>query len=598
VVFLEDELDEPAGPITGEIAGIRERENDQLVAQLEAEASRLREQLQITVEEHESSIEEMKATNEELQSINEEYRSATEELETSKEELQSVNEELQTVNNELKTKIDEVLRAKDELQNLLGAMEIPTLFLDRELRIQRYTPSMQKLVNIMPGDRGRPISHLTHRLLYQEFVPDAEQILHNLVPVEREVRADNGDWYLARLRPYRTTKDKIDGVIITFINVTEIKQAERSLLQLSETLEEQVQQRTEQLNEANEKLSAASELFHNLFHANPIPTSLTRLADGLFLDINDAYLQFYELEREAVIGYTSQELNLPLAPDQRPGIVAQLKKEGMIRNLELEVAHPSGETRTILASIQHIHLVDDDALILTFNDITARVLMERQVRDVASNLTSSEQAERYRIARILHDDLQQNIFAVKMQLSFLQEALESNNVQALNTDLEQLDEWLAKAIATTRQLSIDLSPPVLHGEGLTEGCIWLAAQMKEQYGLEVSVHPNGVRAILEDDIRTLIFQTVRELLFNVVKHAETLKATLIFEQMDGHVRVIVSDDGKGFDTKVVMEDWKNAHGLLRMRDRLFLLGCSLQADSEPGNGTRIIIEAPIKPLTN
>ena len=178
MVFLEDEFDEEAEHAsTVEATESDERKDNKLVARLEAEVMRLREQLQITIEEYESSNEEMKASNEELQSINEEYRSATEELETSKEELQSINEELHTVNSEMKGKLDEILRGKDEMQNLLGAMEIPTLFLDRELTIQRYTPSMQQFFNIRPVDHGRPIAHLTHKLLYKEFTKDAEQVL-------------------------------------------------------------------------------------------------------------------------------------------------------------------------------------------------------------------------------------------------------------------------------------------------------------------------------------------------------------------------------------------------------------------------------------
>jgi len=340
----------------------------------------------------------------------------------------------------------------------------------------------------------------------------------------------------------------------------------------------------------------ASELFSMLFHANPIPTALTRLDNALFLDVNEAYLQYYELERQAVIGHTAEELKLPIEPHQREQIVARLLGEGIIRNLELQIEHPSRGTRTILLSLQPINFEDAEAVIATSIDITERVDAERQVRTVASSLTAGDQVERHRISRILHDELQQNIFAVKMQLTFLSEAIERNDLEGLKVDLRQLDDWLAEAIATTRQVSIDLSPPVLHGEGLAEAIIWLASQMKEQYGLDVSAHTNGVQAAFEDDIRVLVFQSVRELLFNVVKHSGVLKARLTFEQMNGKAYITVSDDGKGFDSQAMMEDWKAAHGLLRMRDRLFLLGCNLEVKSEPDNGTQITIEAPVKDM--
>src|SRR6185295_9926195 len=218
----------------------------------------------------------------------------------------------------------------------------------------------------------------------------------------------------------------------------------------------------------------------------------------------------------------------------------------------------------ILLSLQLIKSEDVEAVITTSTDITERVDAEQQVRAVASNLTASDQTERHRISRILHDDLQQHIFAVKMQLTFLGEAIEKKDFEGLRLDLNQLDKWLTEAIATTRQLSVDLSPPILHGEGLVEAVIWLAAQMKEQYGLEVGVHTNGVNPAFEEDVRVLIFQSVRELLFNVVKHSGTLKANLSFEQRDGEADIIVSDGGKGFESEEMMGDRKTAHGLSRM----------------------------------
>lgn len=596
VIFLEEEFEEgmeAAGP--QEMVEARDEAHDKaIIVQLETELRRLREQLQATIEEYDSSNEEMKATNEELQSINEEYRSATEELETSKEELQSVNEELQTVNNELKTKFEEITRAHSDLENLMGSTEVPTLFLDRDLRIQRYTPVTSQVFNIMPSDRSRPISHLTRQLDYHELEEDAKQVLQTLAVIERDVRGTNSEWFIARLRPYRTVEDKIDGVVITFVDVTQLKQAKDALRQLNETLEERVNQRTRELDEANRKIVLARDQFFILFHANPVPTALTRLDDGLFMDINKAYTDYFGLERDNVIGRTSIELSLPLAGDQRPQMVARLQEKGMIRDLELEVLNAAGEARTVLASMQRVHIDNTEAIISTLFDITVRVRAEQQVRAVASSLTAAEQAERHRISRILHDDLQQNIFAVKMQLTFLSEAVEKNDLETLKLDLDKLDQWLASAIATIRQLSIELSPPILHGEGLAEAVIWLISQMKEQYGQDVTVSTNGLNAAFEEDVRMLVFQCVRELLFNAVKHSGTLEAQVTFEQINGKALITVSDEGKGFESEAMMKDWQAGHGLLRMRDRLFLLGCNLEVKSGPNKGTQVTIEAPIK----
>jgi len=209
------------------LANIRPRSEAEPVAhQLDRELERMKTHLRDTVEQYEASTEELKSSNEELQSINEELRSATEELETSREELQSINEELTTVNLELKSKVDELAHANSDMQNLMDATAIATIFLDRDLRITRYTPSAVRLFNFIPSDIGRPLSDLTPQLQYRELSNDAALVLERLAPIEREVGRDDGNWFLARLLPYRTIEDRIAGVVLSFINITQRKQAE------------------------------------------------------------------------------------------------------------------------------------------------------------------------------------------------------------------------------------------------------------------------------------------------------------------------------------------------------------------------------------
>ncbi len=171
----------------------------------------------------------MKASNEEMQSTNEELRSTMEELETSKEELQSMNEELTTLNQENKHKVEELSQLSGDLQNLLAATDIATLFLDRQLRIMRFTPRVSELFNVRHLDRGRPLSDLTHRLGYDDLQHDAQQVLAKLVPIEREVRDEVGRWYLTRVLPYRSTDDRIEGVVITFVDITSRRESEEAL---------------------------------------------------------------------------------------------------------------------------------------------------------------------------------------------------------------------------------------------------------------------------------------------------------------------------------------------------------------------------------
>ncbi len=181
-------------------------------------------------EESDSANQELRAANEELQSINEEYRSTSEELETSKEELQSINEELQTVNAELKLKLDAISRAHSDLQNLIAATDIGTLFLDSSLRIKRFTERVTDLFSITQTDEGRPITDFAHRLDYDNLIKDARAVLADLTPLRREIRSRDGRWYDVRLRPYRTGDDKIDGVVITFVDISERHVAEAAVL--------------------------------------------------------------------------------------------------------------------------------------------------------------------------------------------------------------------------------------------------------------------------------------------------------------------------------------------------------------------------------
>ncbi|MBW8760818.1 MAG: PAS domain S-box protein, partial [Burkholderiales bacterium] len=204
-------------------------DNDPLTQLLDRELERLKSHLRDTVEQYEASTEELKASNEELQAMNEELRSATEELETSREELQSINEELTTVNQELKAKVEELGHANSDLQNLMDATAIATVFLDRALRVTRYTPSAVELFNLIPGDLGRPLSDLSNQLNYPELEADARRVLLGLVPIEREVVDMRDHAFLVRVLPYRVGEDRIAGVVLTLVDVTERKRHQEAL---------------------------------------------------------------------------------------------------------------------------------------------------------------------------------------------------------------------------------------------------------------------------------------------------------------------------------------------------------------------------------
>ncbi|MES2088624.1 MAG: chemotaxis protein CheB [Pseudomonadota bacterium] len=191
------------------------------IAELELEVATAKENMSSVLEEQQASNEELKSTNEELQSTNEELQSTNEELETSKEELQSVNEELITVNTELQTKVEQMAIMQDDMKNLLENIRIGTIFLDRHLHIRRFTREALKVYRLVATDVGRPLADIRSGLQGDDLLADAQTVLDSLVPIEREVCTANGTWYVARIQPYRTVDNVIDGVVLTFADVTE-----------------------------------------------------------------------------------------------------------------------------------------------------------------------------------------------------------------------------------------------------------------------------------------------------------------------------------------------------------------------------------------
>lgn len=195
----------------------------------EEEMGRLRTELSRTSDEHQTNTELLKASNEEITSINEELQSTNEELETGKEELQSLNEELTAANSQLQAKMDDLEAATSDLTSLLSSTDIAVIFLDSSNRIRRFTPSVRELVELLPTDVGREMSDMAFKFEDPKFYSDTADVLEKLVPVEREIESRSGRAYLRRTLPYRTAGNKIEGVVVTFVDVTIRRKAEADL---------------------------------------------------------------------------------------------------------------------------------------------------------------------------------------------------------------------------------------------------------------------------------------------------------------------------------------------------------------------------------
>ncbi|HEX5998770.1 MAG TPA: chemotaxis protein CheB [Hyphomicrobiaceae bacterium] len=232
VSFTDQEVEsqpaEPAPPLPASPAQQR-TEQEQALRQLEDELRATRSDLQLTIEELETANEEMKASNEEVMSMNEELQSTNEELETSREELQSLNEELTTVNRQLEEKVGELESTNNDLINLLASTYIATLFLGLDQKIRRFTPACTEFLSVIDTDVGRPISDLSLRVNDQNLKADIDRVIGKLTPVEAEVHNDRGFWFLRRVLPYRTAENKIEGVVVTYTDITGLKQTAQKL---------------------------------------------------------------------------------------------------------------------------------------------------------------------------------------------------------------------------------------------------------------------------------------------------------------------------------------------------------------------------------
>ncbi len=254
-------------------------------SELEEELQHTREAMQNTMEEMQTSQEELKSTNEELQSTNEELQSANEELTSSKEEMQSLNEEMQTVNAEMQTKIVDFSSVNNDMKNLLNSTDIATLFLDKKLNIRRFTPQTTKIFKLINSDMGRPITDLVSELIYPELAEDVSEVLQTLVFIKKQIQTKDGRWFSVRIMPYRTFEDRIDGLVITFFNITDMKELETKMYE--------------------------KEQMHQLIMNSSSDVIIKLSTDWIILEFNPEAERFFGKKRKEIINQNYLQLLVP-----------------------------------------------------------------------------------------------------------------------------------------------------------------------------------------------------------------------------------------------------------------------------------------------
>ena len=298
-----------------------------LIAALRKELRDKEEYLQSANEELESSTEELKSSNEEMQSVNEEMQSTNEELETSKEELQSVNEELATVNTELQLKVIDLSRANNDMNNLLAGTGIGTVFVDHNLCILRSTPAARLLINLIPSDVGRPMSHIVSNLIgYNHLIEDTQSVLVTLVPKDLNVQTTDGKWYAMHIQPYRTLENVIEGAVISFLDITEIVQTRDEL----SSAYEQLRRLVVVVRDAHDAITV-QDLEGHILAWNPgaVRTYGWSEAEALLMNVRDLIPK--ELQDKALARFHKLSKAETLAPYD----TQRLTKEGKVVNITM-----------------------------------------------------------------------------------------------------------------------------------------------------------------------------------------------------------------------------------------------------------------------
>lgn len=385
--------------------------------------------------------------------------------------------------------------------------------------------------------------------------------------------------------PLRDETGRTRGALAARVDITEQKEAQLRLQRLTEELEERVAAQTAELAELEKLYHAIGEqIEYGIWITNP--DGGVRYLSGSFLDLIGM-----TQEEAAEFGWADR-----LPPDQKDRFLAEWREAVVTKNrwdCELQIRGKDGQYRTILERGRPIR--DDDGRVTAWAgidlDITERKANERRLQQLTVQLSQAEQRERQRLSKVLHDEIQQMLVAVKVRLGMLKNA----ERELLSSQVDRLTDLLDKTIESTRTLSHDLSPQILHTGGLGHVLRWLAMRKYEELGLRLHVETDD-SAEPAPEVKAPLFQAVRELLLNVAKHAGVSEAEITLAP-DGanHLCITVSDEGAGFDVKAEQaRSVSGAYlGLFGIRERLAALGGSMEVESSPGHGTTVRLFAPL-----
>jgi two-component system CheB/CheR fusion protein len=600
---------EPATPQEKPGPPHRRSHKEQRLRELEEELLAIKEYLQAVMAEQGTHLEELQSSNEELMSANEELQSISEEMETSKEELQSSNEELATLNEELENRNQELIRANDDLHNLLGAVQIAIVILSPDQRIRRFNAAAQEMLNLIPADAGRPLSDLKLPLEVGDLKSLVDEVMNHLAVKEVQVRNRQGRWYSLRLKPYRTLDQRFDGVVLALVDIDDLKRS---------------------IEDVKEARNFAQDIVETL--REPL-----LVLDGNLRVIlaNRAYYQFFksipqETENHLIYEMGNRQWDLPALRNLLEEVLPQ---DRVFQDFSVDADFPLIGRRTMLLNARRLSREGrPDLILLALEDITDRCKMEEELKDseqrlriLSADLMISQESERQAVSLALHEELAQNLAALKLKLGGIKNHLTSDQPE-VQGDLDQAIRGIDALVAGTRELSQGLHPRVLD-LGLVPAIRDLVVNFQQYFQIDTHIGVSKLDELFTPQNQVMIYRILQEALSNVVKHAQATRVELNVERLDGQVRFQVVDNGIGFQRDkcigvevgrqlkpgpekvwlvggvpfLVAEDGKgfkvvpevlgvgadHRMGLALIEGRLRLLGGSFSITSEAGVGTTI-----------
>ncbi len=531
------------------------------IALRDRELASMREQLRAMIHDHEAANEEMRAMNEEVLSSNEELQSTNEELETAKEELESSNEELTTLNDELQQRNAELTHLTDDLSNLLTGVNIPILFLDISLRIRRFTPLAGKVLNLIATDVGRPLTDIAATLEVADWSEMASRAIQRSEVVEREVRDREGHWYALRMRPYKTSEERIDGVLVALLDIDAVKRSldeAREARDFAEAIVETVREPLLVLD-AGLRVVRATGSFYETFEASRDDTE-----GQVFFELGGGQWNIAQLR-------TLLEEILP--------------RDSRFEGFEMEHDFPAIGYRRMILNARQIRRAAGGSpmILLAIEDITDRA------RSDIARLAAARDEERRRIARELHDDLVQRLAGVAMELGG--HAPKPARAPLHEKETREIQRRVVEAAEVARRIAYQLHPSEVEDLGLEGALRAYCESFSQEHDINVGFTSRDLPEELKAEIASCLYRVAQESLNNVMKHAKAQSATVVLEGTATLIRLLVEDQGVGFAASSRHDG--DGLGIVSMKERVRLAGGKFSITSAPGTGTRVLVEVPL-----